>query len=71
MHSQKTGQDQQTSAVVRYQIWFGARPLRLSFSLTSNFSFSIQSHWPGMTSNEFPVLRLCKTLAVSKKQFDQ
>ena len=31
MHWQKTGQDQQTSAVVRYQLWFGARPLRLSF----------------------------------------
>ena len=23
MHWQKTGQDQQTSAVVRYQLWFG------------------------------------------------
>jgi hypothetical protein len=31
MHWQKTGQDQQTSAVVRYQLWFGARPLRLIF----------------------------------------
>jgi len=31
MHRQKTGQDQQTSAVVRYQLWFGAGPLRLIF----------------------------------------
>ena len=30
-HWQKTGQDQQTSAVVRYQLRFGARPLRLIF----------------------------------------
>ena len=29
MHWQKTGQDNLTSAVVRYQLWFGARPLRL------------------------------------------
>ena len=31
MHWQKTGQDNLTSAVVRYQLWFGARPLRLFF----------------------------------------
>ena len=31
MHWQKTGQDQQTSTVVRYQLWFGAGPLRLTF----------------------------------------
>jgi len=31
MHWQKTGQDQQTLAVVRYQLWFGAGPLRLNF----------------------------------------
>ena len=31
MHWQKTGLDQQTSVVVRYQLWFGARPLRLIF----------------------------------------
>jgi len=31
MHRQKTGLDKQTSAAVRYQLWFGARPLRLSF----------------------------------------
>ena len=27
MHWQKTGQDNLTSAVVRYQLWFGAGPL--------------------------------------------
>ena len=37
MHWQKTGQDNLTSAVVRYQLWFGAGPLRLIFSLTCNF----------------------------------
>ena len=37
MHRQKTGLDQQTSAAVRCQHWFGARPLRLTFSLTRNF----------------------------------
>ena len=31
MHWQKTGQDQQTAAVVRCQLWFGAGPLRLIF----------------------------------------
>lgn len=31
MHWQKTGLDQQTSAAVRYQLRFGARPLRLIF----------------------------------------
>ena len=31
MHWQKTGQDQQTSTAVRYQLWFGAGPLRLIF----------------------------------------
>ena len=31
MHWQKTGLDQQTSAVVRYQLWFGPGPLRLIF----------------------------------------
>ena len=36
MHRQKTGPDQQTSAVVRYQLWFGAGPLRLIFRLTCN-----------------------------------
>ena len=30
-HWQKTGQDQQTSAVVRYQLWFGAGPFQLTF----------------------------------------
>ena len=39
-HWQKTGQDQQTSAVVRHQLWFGARPLRLSFS--PNYKFRSQ-----------------------------
>ena len=29
MHRQKTGQDNLTSAAVRYQLWFGAGPLRL------------------------------------------
>ena len=37
MHWQKTGQDQQTSAVVRYQLWFGAGPLRLIFLLPCSF----------------------------------
>ena len=37
MHWQKTGQDQLTSAVVRYQLWFGAGPLRLSSSLSYKF----------------------------------
>ena len=37
MHWQKTGQDNLTSAVVRYQLWFGAGPLRLTFQLTCNF----------------------------------
>ena len=41
MHWQKTGQDNLTSAVVRYQLWFGARPLRLRFNLNYKFSFSI------------------------------
>jgi len=30
-HRQQTGLDNLTSAVVRYQPWFGAGPLRLSF----------------------------------------
>ena len=37
MHWQKTGQDNLTSAVVRYQHWLGARPLRLSLVLITNF----------------------------------
>ena len=64
MYWQKTGQDQQASAVVHYQRWFGAEPLRLNFRFNFKFSFSIYSRWPGMTSNEFPVLRQSKTLCV-------
>ena len=36
-HRQQTGLDNLTSAVVRYQLWFGARPLRLISSSTCNF----------------------------------
>ena len=63
MHWQNTGQDQQTSAVVHYQLWFGAGLFLINFTviLSSNFFSSFP---PGGTSIEYPALRQCKTLPV-------
>lgn len=54
MHCQKSGLDRQTSAVVRYQLWFGAAPLRLTFFLTCNFLFTNLAVLAGQDKHQIP-----------------
>ena len=62
MHWQKTGQDNLTSAVVRYQLRFGAGPLRLTFSLLVIFrsQFTLVGRaWPAMNSPFLAYAKRC------------
>ncbi len=53
MHWQNTGLDKQTSAVVRYQLRFGAGLFLRNFLVILNSAF-ILSFPPGLTSNYSP-----------------
>ncbi len=65
MHWQNTGRDKLTSAAVRYQLWFGRDGFNLAFSRYLVLYIFNLAFVPGKTSNEFPVLRQCKTLAAT------
>ena len=62
MHCQKSGRDKQTSAAVRYRLWFGAGLFLINFSVIL-LSYFFLAFPPGGTSIEYPALRQCKTLA--------